>query len=125
MSMHLEKPYLTTIGKKKGKTKFKSAEAKREADRLAAEWQSIKAKHETKPVVKKVFKQWSYELSAPPGRSTSHHIPSRGDGTGMAAAREVMQYTGTEMIGISQMSKSNAVPVFNTDHIVEITRMRR
>lgn len=34
-------------------------------------------------------------------------------------------YTGTAMIGISQMSKSNAVPVFNTDHIMEIARMRR
>lgn len=34
-------------------------------------------------------------------------------------------YTGTACIGISQMSKSNAVPVFNTDHIIEIARMRR
>jgi hypothetical protein len=125
MTMHLMHPSFSTGGKSKAKPKFKSAEAKRAAEALAAEWKSIKAKHETKPMAKKVFKQWSYELSAPPGRSTSHHIPSRGDSTGVAAGREVTHYTGTEMIGISQMSKSNAVPVFNTDHIVEIARMRR
>jgi hypothetical protein len=125
MSMHLEKPYLTTSGKMKGKVKFKSAEAKREAERLAAEWQSIKSKHETKPVAKKVFKQWSYELSAPPGRSTSNHIPSRGDGTGVAAAREVTMYTGTEMIGIGQLHKSNAVPVFRDQDAKDLATMRR
>jgi hypothetical protein len=124
MSMHLEKPYLTTTGKKKGKVKFKSAEAKREAEKLAEQWNDIKAKHETKPV-KKVFKTWEYTLSAPPGRSTSHHIPSRGDGKGVAAAKDIKQYTGTEMIGIGQLHKSNAVPVFRSDDAKDLASMRR
>lgn len=34
-------------------------------------------------------------------------------------------YTGTAMIGIATMAKSNAIPVFNTDHIIEIAKMRR
>lgn len=39
--------------------------------------------------------------------------------------KEKKVYTGTECIGISQMAKSNAVPVFNSGHILEIARMRR
>ena len=33
--------------------------------------------------------------------------------------------TGDKIIGISQMAKSNSVPVFNQEAIVEIARMRR
>ena len=33
MSMHLEGPWLSTTGKRKGKKKFASAEAKRNSDR--------------------------------------------------------------------------------------------
>jgi hypothetical protein len=66
----------------------------------------------------------SYSLRAPPGRETKH-VPSRGDGLGTAALAPAKVYTGTEMLGISQMAKSNAVPVFNSDHITDIARMRR
>ena len=123
--MALAHPALSMSGKKKGKVKYKSAEAKHAAEALASEWQSIKSKHETKPMAKKVFKQWSYELTTPPGRSTSHHIPSRGDSTGVAAAREVTMYTGTEMIGIGQLHKSNAVPVFRAQDAKDLASMRR
>ncbi len=34
-------------------------------------------------------------------------------------------YTGKEMVGIAQMSKSNAVPVFSQQEILDIARMRR
>ena len=34
-------------------------------------------------------------------------------------------YTGDALVGISQMAKSNAVPVFNTESIADIARMRR
>jgi hypothetical protein len=34
-------------------------------------------------------------------------------------------YSGTKMIGIAQMAKSNAVPVFNNDAVIDIARMRR
>lgn len=34
-------------------------------------------------------------------------------------------YTGTKMVGIAQMSKSNAVPVFSNEEILDIARMRR
>jgi len=34
-------------------------------------------------------------------------------------------YTGDLCVGISQMAKSNAVPVFNSEAITDIARMRR
>lgn len=40
-------------------------------------------------------------------------------------AKPDRHYTGDAMLGISQTHKSNAVPVFNTEHIVEIGMMRR
>lgn len=34
-------------------------------------------------------------------------------------------YTGSKMIGIAQMHKSNAVPVFTDDEVKDISKMRR
>jgi hypothetical protein len=39
--------------------------------------------------------------------------------------KEVSKYTGTFVIGISQMHKSNAVPVIDSQQILDIARMRR
>jgi hypothetical protein len=122
--MSLAHPALSLMGKKKGKVKYKSAEAKREAEKLAEQWNNIKTKH--KPMTeKKVFKTWEYTLSAPPGRSTSNHIPSRGDGLGNAAAKETKVYTGTEMVGISIIHKSCLQPVFSQEAATDAANMRR
>jgi hypothetical protein len=123
--MALAHPALSLSGKKKGKQKFKSSEAKRAVEALESQWQSLKIKHESKPVTKKVFKQWEYTLSAPPGRTTSQHIPSRGDGTGVAAAKETKVYTGTEMVGISIIHKSCLQPVFSQEAATDAANMRR
>lgn len=39
--------------------------------------------------------------------------------------REQNQYTGTAMIGIASMHKSNYVPVFDGQHAVDLAKMRR
>jgi hypothetical protein len=44
---------------------------------------------------------------------------------GSTALKEPAKYTGTEMLGIAQMHKSNAVPIFNSKAAVEVTQMRR
>ena len=36
-----------------------------------------------------------------------------------------LQYTGTNMIGIATMHKSNSVPVFSTEDAKDIAKMRR
>ena len=45
--------------------------------------------------------------------------------TGACATKPSPTYTGTKVIGISQMAKSNAVPVFSQDEIIDIASMRR
>ena len=44
---------------------------------------------------------------------------------GNATLKATQQYTGTKMIGIAQMHKSNAVPVFSEEEAVNISHMRR
>lgn len=44
---------------------------------------------------------------------------------GSTAPRSNTQYTGTKMLGVGQMAKSNAVPVFSVEEATEIARMRR
>lgn len=45
--------------------------------------------------------------------------------TSYAAKPVVQQYTGTKMLGIGQMHKSNLVPVFSSLEAEEIGKMRR
>lgn len=40
-------------------------------------------------------------------------------------SKKVNEYTGTEIIGIAVMHKSNAVPIRSKDSAVEVARMRR
>jgi hypothetical protein len=109
----------TSIPKRKAK---KPTAVQRE---LAAEWDAIQKKYEQKKPVKKVFNTWEYKLSTPPGRSTSHHIPSLSTGENGGTKKETIMYTGTKMLGIGTLHKSNAVPVFSDHEAKEMARMRR
>lgn len=124
MSMHLEGPWLSTTGKKRAKPKFASAEAKRQHEQLAADWQQLKQTHTPKrPVFSKSFTNSKMpKISIP--RSTDH-IPSLNTGLGVAARAPDKVYTGTKVKGIGTMHKSNAVPVFSDEEAVEISTMRR
>ncbi len=124
MSMHLHHPSLSMAGKKKGKVKFRNAEEARKARQLAAEWEELQKKYEPKKIVRKVFKTESLSPNMPTQRQ-AQVIPSRVTPGGDCAAKEIMQYTGTEMLGIGQLHKSNAVPVFRTEDAADIARMRR
>lgn len=128
MSMHIEGPWLSTTGRTKAKRKFKSAAEAKQARELEASWKALNTKWNVPSTAKKSTKKvetLSYKLSVPPGRETPN-IPSKDTGhLGTISSKPTPQYTGTAVIGISQMAKSNAVPVFNTDHIVEIGKMRR
>ena len=59
-----------------------------------------------------------------PRRSTDH-IPSVDTGQGIAAKKPVLQYTGVAMIGIGQLHKSNAIPIFQAEDAIDISKMRR
>ena len=129
MTMHLHHPSLSLSGKRKGKVKFRNAEEARKARELAADWDNLKSKwgveEERKRTRAMKAEPLSYKLSAPAGRTTTNHIPSRNTGDGVASTKQIPQYTGTKIIGIGTMHKSNAVPIFSDEEAQDISKMRR
>jgi hypothetical protein len=130
MSMHLHHPSLSLSGKRKGKVKFRNAEEAKRARELDASWkeflksQGIEAEEKRRKRAM-AAEPLTYKLSAPVGRSTSNHIPSRSTSGGSTAPVAHKEYTGTKMLGIGQLHKSNAVPVFCNQDAVDISKMRR
>jgi hypothetical protein len=127
--MHLEGPWLSTAGKRKGKQKFASAEHARKARALDESWKELQKKWAIEIEDKKRKRALSaeplvYNLNIPAERSTSH-LKSLGQDTGVAALKPVQMYSGTEMLGIGQLHKSNAVPIFRQQDAEDISKMRR
>ena len=99
--------------------------------RLADDWEKLLALH-SKPLEKGNSQLKSpkdtvlvLELTRPAGRADLRQYPSRVTPGGDAIVKPSTQYTGTRVLGISQMAKSNAVPVFSKQDAVDIARMRR
>jgi hypothetical protein len=128
--MHLEGPWLSTGGKKKGKQKFRNAEEARKSRELDASWKELQKKWAVEADTKKKNRALAapllsnYSLKTPEGRGTAH-IKSLDTGLGVATLQPAKQYTGTKVKGIATMHKSNAVPVFSDEEAVEISKMRR
>jgi hypothetical protein len=131
MSMHLEGPWLSTTGKKKGKQKFRSAEHARKARELDASWKELQKKWAIEAEDKKrkrglAAPTMSPVVNKPFIRDTGPKIASL-DPTNMAPCLKAPDkvYTGTMIKGIGTMHKSNAVPIFSDEQAVEISKMRR
>lgn len=130
MSMHLHHPSLSLNGKKRGKPKFRNAAEARRARELEESWRELlKAQgieqEERRRRRAMTAEPLVYQLSAPPGRSTTSHIPSLDTGGNHSTARVEKVYTGTKILGIGTMHKSNAVPIFSDNEAKEISSMRR
>ena len=125
MSMHMEGPWLSLTGKRKGKKKFASAEQKRKAEWLESEWQKLKDKYA--PTSKVKFERKSFIAPKPLRRDADQpRIPSLDTGVrGAVNVRKPMQYTGDNIVGIGTMHKSNAVPIFTDQEAKDISSMRR
>ena len=123
--MHLEGPWLSTTGKKKGKQKFRNAEQARKARQLAEDWQDLLKRHNITPTKKKT-KFETYKPREEAYRRETPHIPSL-DPTNMAPCLKTPNkvYTGTKVKGIGTMHKSNAVPIFSDEEAIDISKMRR
>ena len=129
--MHLEGPWLSTSGKKKGKIKFASAEAKRKSEQLDKDWKELQKRWGVELEEKKRKRAMSaeplsgnYSLTVPVGRNTTAHLKSVDTG-GNATLKAPNVYTGTKVKGIATMHKSNAVPVFSDEEAIDISKMRR
>ena len=130
MTMHLHHPSLSLSGKKKGKFKFRNAEEARKARELDASWKELQKKWEVDADTRRRSRAMKaeplrYKLSTPVGRTTTHNIPSRDTGGNHSTAKVEKVYTGTKVLGIATMHKSNAVPVFAAEEAIEISKMRR
>jgi hypothetical protein len=129
--MHLEGPWLSTTGKKKGKKKFASAEHARKAREQEESWKELQKKWAVEAEDKKRSRglasaplKGNYSLAIPEGRNTTAHLKSVNTG-GNALLKPNPVYTGTMVKGIATMHKSNAVPVFSDEQAVDISKMRR
>jgi hypothetical protein len=117
-------------GKKRGKVKFRNAAEAARARELDASWkellksQGIEAEEKRRTRAMKA-EPLQYKLSAPVGRETAR-IASRDTGhSGAVRTKDIPQYTGTKILGIGTMHKSNAGPVFSNEEAHDIATMRR
>lgn len=129
MTMHLHHPALSTTGKKKGKFKWASAEAKRQAEELESNWKNLlkrqgiesEEKKQKRGLNSKAYTLPSYNhrgSDAPP-------IPSLNSGLSNAFKAPPKVYTGNEVVGISVMHKSCLQPVFSQEAAIDAAKMRR
>lgn len=74
-----------------------------------------------------VFKPLSLTPSTPlrAGANDFRDLASVDSGGACGARKDTPKYTGTNMIGIGTLHKSNAVPVFRGEDAVDLAKMRR
>jgi hypothetical protein len=128
--MHLEGPWLSTTGKKKGKQKFASAEHAKKAREQEESWKELQKRWGIEAEEKKRKRGLSAEVWKPNDKPFSRYgtdvkhpsLPFTG-GPCLKAPDKV--YTGTMIKGIGTMHKSNAVPIFSNEEAIEISKMRR
>ena len=131
MSMHLHHPSLSLTGKRKGKVKFRNAAEAQRARELDASWKEILKAQGAAAEQKRRSRAMraeplQYNLTSDNDRANTRHIPSLDTGhSGPVSSKENPKYTGTKILGIGTMHKSNAVPVFSSEEAHGIATMRR
>ena len=125
MTMHLEGPWLSTTGKRKGKVKYKSAEAKRQAEEQSREWENLKNKY--KSTTTKVSKPAVQTMRTDVVRRESDVRPKSLNSwiTGAVSSKPSQQYTGDMVKGITVVHKSCLQPVFTEQEPIDAAHMRR
>jgi hypothetical protein len=131
MSMHLHHPALSLNGKRKGKVKFRNAAEAQRARELDASWKEILKAQGVAAEQKRQARAMraeplQYNLSSANDRANTRHIPSLDTGhSGALRTKDIPKYTGTELIGIGQLHKSNGIPIFRKQDAEDLARMRR
>lgn len=129
MSMHLEGPWLSTTGKRKGKQKFRNAEQARKARELDESWKALQKKWELEAEDKKRKRGLAAPTMSPvvtqPYRRETPKINSLPFTAGPCTKAPEKVYTGDKILGIGTMHKSNAVPIFSDQDAKDISKMRR
>ena len=115
--------FTNTSYKKRKKQKFTTAAAAQRSRENQESWKNILLSHGVKKVSKNTQslqrKPVSYRGSELP------RIPSVKHTWEPCTKPADKVYTGDAIVGISTMHKSNAVPVFNKQAAIDISKMRR
>jgi hypothetical protein len=127
--MHLEGPWLSMSGKKRGKVKFRNAEEARRARELDESWRELLKRQGVEAEQKRQTRALKappldYRLTTPVGRTNTHHIPSRDTG-GNATLAAPKVYTGDKVLGVTVLHKSCLQPVFSKQDAIDAAKMRR
>jgi hypothetical protein len=137
--MHLIGPYMTTTNYRKPKQKQRTKAQQQQFEQSHKEYnKSMKRMgcHDqmmsledydlyTRGLYKPKLKGVYTAPESKPYQRETQHIPSRGDGLGVATKRAANVYTGTLIKGIATMHKSNAVPIIDQQQAIDISNMRR
>lgn len=131
MSMHITHPSITTIGKKKGKKKWASAEQKRNAQEANADWQKKQKEWAAmsplynKKIITKSGDLLNITQNTPRNnKSIGESLNSWHTGP-VNTGKKPQVYTGTEMLGITVLHKSCLQPVFSQEAAIDAATMRR
>ena len=128
MTMSLVGPWLSTTGKRRGRQKFRNADQAAKARMNEESWKELQKKWGIEEEEKKrnrALKSAPYVPPQPYRRDTGPRYPSLDSGAGVATRAPDKVYTGDAMIGIGQLHKSNAIPVFKQEDAADIAKMRR
>jgi hypothetical protein len=117
-------------GKRKAKVKFKSTEEAQRARQLDRDWADLQKKWGVEADSKRRSRAMSaapleYKLTAPAGRETQKFGSLDTGHLGAISSKQIPKYTGTKMLGIGTLHKSNGVPVFSEEEAHDIATMRR
>lgn len=127
--MHMEGPWLSTTGKKKGKKKFASAEHARKAREQQESWKEFMKRwgieEEERKRKRAMAAPTNSAPAVPPYRRETPYIASLPFTAGPCVKAPDKVYTGTAIKGIGTMHKSNAVPIFSNEQAEDIAKMRR
>jgi len=129
MAFHLAHPAFSTTGKRKGKRKFRNADEARRARENADSWQELLKRHEVERQKSRRARAMAAAPYAPKPvsyrGSEQPRIPSRETTWEPCTKPAEKVYTGTAMVGVATMHKSNSIPVFSAQQAVDISKMRR
>jgi len=128
--MALAHPSLNTTGKRRVKVKFKSAAEAQMARQLQTDWDNLQKKWGVEAEQKRQKRALKappleYKLTTPVGRETVRHGSVDTGHLGAVSTKQTQHYTGDKMLGIGQMAKSNAVPIFSKEEAIAVATMRR
>lgn len=121
MTMHMLPIYYSTTNTKKRKKKNKT-QSLLNAEKHHAKWRKkiMGGSGERSDKSYRQSVQSEAKVSIPFTPALSNSIP-----VGIAPKKEDKVYTGTDIIGIATMHKSNAVPVRSKKSAEDISKMRR